>query len=81
MGKRLKPAADADPNHPYAEWIAEYSSEWYQETARSAVEHIEALAARGGSEARFQEIAEIFATASRAEAAFWQMGLDRAATG
>ncbi|WP_147106009.1 thiaminase II [Nesterenkonia populi] len=78
IGQRLKPAVDGDPEHPYAEWISEYSSDWYQETARSAVEHIDALAARGGSDARFGEIVKTFTTATRAEAAFWQMGLDRA---
>lgn len=78
IGRRLEPVVDADPEHPYAEWISEYSSDWYQETATSAIAHIDQLAARGGSQERFDEIHGIFATATRAEAAFWQMGLDRA---
>ncbi|WP_150461956.1 thiaminase II [Nesterenkonia ebinurensis] len=76
IGNRLKPALDANPEHPYAEWIAEYSSEDSQQMADDATANIEQLGARFLSDARFPKLAQIFATATRMETAFWQMGLD-----
>lgn len=63
-------------NHPYREWIAEYSGEAFQNLATGARHHLDELAARSMTEQRFGELASIFATASRLEANFWQMGLD-----
>lgn len=76
IGARLRPALEANPEHPYAEWIAEYSSEDSRQLADDAIAHIEQLGARYLAPARFARLAEIFATATRMEAAFWQMGLD-----
>lgn len=74
----LSPAAEANPDHPYAEWIQEYASKEYQSAARAAVEQIEKLARRTYTEARLPELTRIFSTATRMESAFWQMGLDAA---
>jgi len=71
------PGALADSN-PYAPWIAEYASDGYQQLAASTVAHLEALSGGAVGDVRFRQIAGIFAQASRLEAAFWQMGLDRA---
>ena len=79
IGARLKPALQAHPDHPYAEWIAEYSSEQSQQLASDAVAELDALGERFLPETRFGEVAETFATATRMEAAFWQMGLDMGA--
>jgi thiaminase/transcriptional activator TenA len=79
IGRRLAsiPGALAASN-PYAPWIAEYSAEGYQQVAASTIDHLDALSGGEMGEARFGQIARIFRQASRLEAAFWQMGLDRA---
>ena len=74
----LAPAVEANPEHPYAEWISEYASEEYQSAARAAVEQIESLGRRSYTEARLPELTRVFSTATRMESAFWQMGLDAA---
>ena len=77
IGARLKaelgPALDS---HPYRDWIGEYAGEPYQQVARDARRHLDALAARAMTEARFSELARLFGQASKLEADFWQMGLD-----
>lgn len=80
IGQRLAPAVEADPEHPYAEWISEYASSQYRRVAREAVEHIEELGRRSFAEGRFAELARLFASATRLEAQFWQMGLDMGAS-
>lgn len=79
IGKRLAaiPGALADSN-PYAPWIAEYSGEGYQAVAASTVAKLDALTGGEIGDARFAQLAALFAQASRLEAAFWQMGLDKA---
>lgn len=79
IGLRLAPAITDHPEHPYAEWIGEYGSQWYQQAAADAVTQLDSLAARSFTEERFTELTQIFSTATRLEAAFWQMGLDLAA--
>ena len=68
----------APAGHPYREWIAEYAGAPYQEAAAAARRHLDDLSARLMPERRFTELAAVFATASRLEADFWQMGLDAA---
>lgn len=65
-------------SNPYAPWIAEYAGDGYQQLAAATVEHLDTLSDGAVGEVRFRQIAGIFAQASRLEAAFWQMGLDRA---
>ncbi|WP_022873598.1 thiaminase II [Nesterenkonia alba] len=78
IGARLAPAVEDNPDHPYAEWISEYAGEEYQQSARAAIEHMDALAERTFAESRFGELTRHFAASTRLEAAFWQMGLDAA---
>jgi thiaminase/transcriptional activator TenA len=62
--------------HPYREWIIEYSGEPYALVAASARRHLDDLAARAMTEQRFTDLAALFGKASRLEADFWQMGLE-----
>ena len=78
IGSRLAPALAARPDHPFREWIGEYAAETYQGVAQDAIALLDRLAAQTMTEARFADLAKIFATASRLEADFWQMGLDAA---
>ncbi|MCJ2013639.1 TenA family protein [Methylobacterium sp. J-076] len=80
IGRSLAPAGIAGlGGHPYGEWIADYAGEPYQAVASRARDHLDDLAARTLAEARFPALVATFATASRLEADFWQMGLDAAA--
>lgn len=62
-------------DHPYRDWIGEYAGAPYRRVAHDARRHLDALAARAMTEARFSELAALFGQASRLEADFWQMGL------
>ena len=73
LARELGPALET---HPYRDWIGEYAGEAYQQVARDARRHLDALAARAMTEARFSELAALFGQASKLEADFWQMGLD-----
>ena len=81
IGRALTPdGVDALPaDHPYREWISEYAGAGYQGVATAARRQLDELAARTMTSQRFDELATIFAKASRLEADFWQMGLDGAA--
>ena len=69
IGGRLAPdGVDALKEHPYREWIGEYAGEGYQEVAAKARRRLDDLAARAMTEARFVELATLFAQASRLEA-------------
>lgn len=70
----MPPAAD----HPYQQWIAEYSGAAYQGVAAEAVAHIGRLGSMFLTEARYPRLLETFRRATRLEADFWQMGLDAA---
>lgn len=62
--------------NPYDDWIEMYAGPEYQAVAQQAMAALEKSAARRGGEARFADLAATFATATRLEAHFWQMGLD-----
>ncbi len=79
IGHRL--AADgaaSSGGNPYREWIVAYAGDAYQAVAERARRRLDDLAARTMTERRFGELAKLFATASRLEADFWQMGLSAA---
>lgn len=78
IGRRLAPALAARPDHPYREWISEYSGQAFQQVAQACIAHMDKLAAHAMTEARFTELTAIFAQAARLEADFWQMGFDLA---
>ena len=66
-------------DHPYREWIVEYSGQPYALIAASARRHLDDLAARAMTERRFTELVALFGKAARLEADFWQMALDSSA--
>ena len=82
IGVALEPqrirALDASEEHPYGEWIAEYSGTEFQTAARAATERLDALTAGSVTPPRFDSLVEIFRAATRLEAAFWQQALDSA---
>ena len=82
IGAALEPqrirALDAGEEHPYGEWIAEYSGTEFQTAARAATERLDALTAGSVTAERFDSLVEIFRAATRLEAAFWQQALDSA---
>ena len=81
IGRRLTPAGiDAIPtDHPYRDWIAEYSGAPFQQAGEAAHAWLDDLGRRYASEARYPELVDIFRRACRLESAFWQQGLDAAA--
>lgn len=81
IGAALQPALENNPDHPYGDWIREYASEPFQQVARESAAYIDELGVRflGDPDAnpqRFAALTNTFATATRMESAFWQMGLD-----
>ena len=71
------PAAhDASGEHPYAEWISEYSGEAFTAASHAAISQLDALSVGGLSDSRLDELTEVFRTATRLEADFWQQALD-----
>jgi thiaminase (transcriptional activator TenA) len=81
IGARLlqDPATRRDGN-PYFGWIEMYGGEDYQAAAGAEAAVIDRLYRRRGGPARLPDLRRIFATATRLEAAFWQMGFDLAGT-
>jgi len=71
------PATKRDGN-PYADWIAMYAAEEYQEVTVEAVSALDALMSRRGGPGRMPGLTETFRMATVLEADFWQMGLDAA---
>ncbi len=55
-----------------------YAGAEYQSLAQEAAAALDAQFARRGGEGRFPALAASFATATRLEADFWQMGLEAA---
>ena len=68
------PATKLDGN-PYREWLEMYAGADYQALAREAEAALDEQFAWRGGEGRFPALAKTFATATRLEADFWQMGL------
>jgi len=66
-----------DAANPYASWIAEYAGAAYQDLAAAAAADLDRLAGDQVGAERFGRLAAIFDQATRLEAAFWQMGLDK----
>lgn len=76
IGTNLQAEHSPGADHPYGEWIAEYAGAPFQEGAQAAIDRLDQLAGGPLSERRFAELSDIFAKASRLEAAFWQQALD-----
>jgi thiaminase/transcriptional activator TenA len=79
IGARLAadPATRLDGN-PYRDWIEMYAGEDYQQVARTEVAQLDKLYSRRGGPGRDAALRQVFATATRLEIGFWQMGLDAA---
>ncbi|WP_416897229.1 MAG: thiaminase II [Minwuia sp.] len=79
IGARLAadPATKREGN-PYLSWIEMYAGDEYREVMDGALAHLDVLAESRLTEARFERLSRTFGQATRLEAAFWQMGLDRA---
>lgn len=77
IGARLGRSATSDV---YADWIGTYAGDPYQSVCREVGALLEATVARRLGESpqsapRWQGLARRFATATRLEVAFWEMGL------
>ena len=70
-------ARTAGPDNPYRPWIEMYAGAEYQQLAAAAARQLDRLGAERLTEARWPALAETFRQATRLEAGFWQMGLDR----
>ncbi|MBL8670446.1 MAG: thiaminase II [Alphaproteobacteria bacterium] len=85
IGKRLMAGhAVRRGANPYAAWIETYGGDGYQDLCAAAAAQLDAVALRRcgpgileGRGPRWDSLAATFAAATRLEAAFWQMGLDR----
>ena len=85
IGARLQPrltehgGPDGEGDeHPYAEWISEYSGAEFTAASRASSAQLDELAAGGLTERRLDELTAVFCTATRLEADFWQQALDSA---
>ncbi|GAW36291.1 thiaminase-2 [Roseovarius sp. A-2] len=77
IGARLGPVPD---DHPYADWIATYADDDYQQVCRDAGALFDgAVARRLGDNPTatpgWERLCQRFTTATRLEVAFWDMGL------
>ena len=77
IGARLGPVPD---DHPYADWIATYAGDDYQQVCRDAGALFDgAVARRLGDDPTatpaWDRLCHHFTTATRLEVAFWDMGL------
>ena len=64
-------------DNPYANWIAMYAGEDYQQAAYASTEFFDQLIADIDIDSpRGQRLQQHFSTATRMEIAFWQQGLD-----
>lgn len=80
IGARL--AAEAVDGTPYRDWIDTYAGAEYQDLCRDVGTMVDdAMARRIGADfataPRWARLSERFTTATRLEAAFWQMGLEQ----
>ena len=76
--ERMADPATRHDGNPYREWLDMYAGAEYQSLARAAGAALDELFTRRGGEGRLPALAASFATATRLEADFWQMGLDAA---
>lgn len=73
IARRIAPYSGA--NNPYQSWIDTYASSEFQQDSQAFADYLAKLY-EPLNETRKAELQQIFNTASRMEAAFWQMGLD-----
>lgn len=73
IGKRL--AGITTAHNPYQAWIDTYAGEDFQQAAADFARRLDSFCAEL-SDTRRRQLQTVFSTATRMEAAFWQMGLD-----
>jgi thiaminase/transcriptional activator TenA len=76
--ERIADPATRNDGNPYRSWLDMYAGAEYQALAGEAAAALDEQFARRGGDGRFAALAALFATATRLEAGFWQMGLDAA---
>lgn len=80
IGTYLEPKLKENPDHPYSEWIQEYAGDDFQNQAEAMITLLDDLAGVPAEELagthRFERLLDIFRTATRLEADFWQQALD-----
>jgi len=64
--------------NPYAPWIEMYAGAEFRAVARGTADFVDRLWETRANRGRFDELSTLFGRACRLEAAFWQMGLERA---
>jgi thiaminase/transcriptional activator TenA len=74
IGANLLPRLGGE--HPYAEWISEYSGAEFTAASHAAIAQLDQLAGGGLTDRRLDELTEVFRTATRLEIDFWQQALD-----
>lgn len=80
IGTHLEPKLEENPDHQYKEWIQEYAGDAFQDQAEYMTNLLDellgvpALDIKGSQ--RYERLLNIFRTATRLEADFWQQALD-----
>ncbi|MZR30927.1 thiaminase II [Sneathiella litorea] len=79
IGARLAKSRETKiEGNPYITWIEMYAGNEYQQLVTDMTAEIDALAIKRFTQARFPDLSKTFATATRLESDFWQMGLGAA---
>jgi thiaminase (transcriptional activator TenA) len=73
--ERMADKATRRDGNPYRDWLDMYAGAEYQTLAGEAAASLDEQFARRGGEGRVPALSASFATATRLEADFWQMGL------
>ena len=63
------------PGNPYAVWMDAYAGREYCEAVTAAIARLDRIGAARGADARYASLLATFITATKLEAAFWDMGL------
>lgn len=75
IGRNLASRGKSPANNPYQVWIDMYASAEFQQATQALADNLDDLC-QGMNERQLAKLQQIFNTATRMEAAFWQMGLD-----
>jgi len=67
-------AASTAPGNPYQDWIETYTGAPYRDSVTQAIIALDKLGASRGATSRYPVLLNIFRTATRLEAAFWNTG-------
>ncbi|WP_280421785.1 TenA family protein [Nocardia carnea] len=74
LAARAAAVLAADPDHPYAQWVATYGAEEFQESAAAARTMVDAAAEAASARER-DAMAAAFTVATRYELMFWDTAL------